>query len=52
MGSHESVVSEAPPELAALGRLSCDSARWNRTERSPRLPPDLCARKSPLKSPS
>ena len=30
--------------LATLKRLSCDSAaRRKRTERSPQLPPDLCA---------
>ena len=43
VASHERL-SEAPPVLATLGRLSCDSAaRWKRTERSPRLPPDLRA---------
>ena len=41
VASHETVASEAPPSLDAVCRLSCESARWNRTERSPRLPPDL-----------
>ncbi len=37
-------VSEAPPSLPmTLGRLSCGSVRWKRTDRSPRLPPDLLA---------
>jgi len=44
VASQEKLV-EAPPVLATLARLPCDSApSRKRTDRSPRLPADLRAR--------